>query len=73
MADKAKLLRILSGTVCSVCGQPKAEYNWTCSDCYRPYQEHPVHRRLSDVCDDHMRAADAFLELAAVRPQKPGK
>lgn len=69
--DKASLLKILAGIVCSVCGGPKNPQVWTCSGCYKPHQNSAEHQALSDRCDVHMEAAHAFLELAKSTRVKP--
>lgn len=64
MESKAYLLEILSGTTCPICQGTKARFIWTCPPCYRPHQQTREHRTLSDTCDAHMYAAQAFLAIA---------
>lgn len=68
---KAQLLEILCQTLCPVCNREKNAYLWTCSDCYRPHSETPEHKALSDLCDAHMLAADAFIYLAREHQREP--
>jgi hypothetical protein len=69
MKRKAELLAWLCGDICPICQQPKGKYVWTCKDCYKPRVGCAEERALSRLCDDHMRAAEAFL--AMVQGQKP--
>ena len=65
-ADKHALLAILAGDVCPVCLGMKHRQSWACGGCYRPLKETVDYdllaKRLSDTCDVHMEAAQAFLE-----------
>lgn len=62
--DKTRLLNLLNGLDCPICGHPKERQQWTCTPCYRPLRETREHQALSDLCDQHLLAADAFLKLA---------
>ena len=64
MIDKNALLTVLTGDVCPVCTRPKVRFRWTCSVCYNWHLKSDAHRQLSDLCDAHLAAAEAFLEMA---------
>jgi Zn-finger protein len=71
MRPKSELLAWLCGDICPVCQQPKGQYLWTCAECFTQHRDGPEERALSEVCDDHMRKADAFLALPRRPMQKP--
>lgn len=64
---KNELLPILSGEVCPICQGLKHPHTWACRKCYQPHYETAEAHALSDACDAHMVAADAFLAMVKAR------
>ena len=68
---KVDLLTILASETCPICARLKHRFNWACGACYNPHLKTDEHHHLSDTCDAHMEAAEAFILMARRHGQKP--
>lgn len=65
--QKTTLLTILASETCPNCQRPKIRFHWLCWHCNVPHMNTVEHRALGDTCDQHMLAAQAYLDLAGTR------
>lgn len=68
---KETLLGFLCANWCPICGGSKRAFTWTCGKCGGPHELSQESKAVSETCDAHMAAADAFLALVRAHHQKP--